>query len=101
MRYLIRTIGMAAMLAIAPTLAVAQAEPAGDDFTLTTCGELAGLTEEDRAFALIFYYGYLAGHSGAKVIDNGRVPEHLVRVRDYCTASPDSPIVDAFVAALK
>lgn len=101
MRYLIQTIGMAAMLVLAPIHTVAQAEPADANFTLTTCGELAGLTEEDRAFALIFYYGYLAGHSGATAIDNGRVPEHLLRVRDYCTAHPDSPVVDAFVAALK
>ena len=101
MRYLIQTIGMAAMLVVAPIHTAAQAEPAGADFTLTTCGELAGLTEEDRAFALIFYYGYLAGRSGATVLDNSVVSEHLLRVRDYCTANADSPVVDAFVAVLK
>jgi hypothetical protein len=33
--------------------------------------------------------------------ENSVVSEHLLRVRDYCAANPDSPVVDAFVAALK
>lgn len=101
MRYLMQRLVTTAILVAAPIQAAAEVEPAGSDVTATTCNNIAELTEEDRAFALIFYYGYLAGRSGATVIDNNLVAEHLLRVRDYCTANPDSPVVDAFVAALK
>jgi hypothetical protein len=71
------------------------------DFTQTTCAELAAVSEADRAFSLIFYYGFMAGRSGATTIDNGAVSGHLDAVREYCTANPDSLVVDAFIAALK
>lgn len=54
MRYWMRTLGAAVTLAAARIQAAAQAEPAGTDFTLTTCGGFAELAEEDRAFAPIF-----------------------------------------------
>ena len=71
------------------------------DFTQTTCAQLAAESEEDRAFSLIFYYGYMAGRSDATTIDSNAVNGHLNAVREYCIANPDSLVVDAFVAALK
>ena len=70
------------------------------DVTAATCGELAEATEMDRAFSLMFYYGYLAGREGIAEIDGAAVPGHLERVRDYCNANADATVIGAFVAAL-
>jgi hypothetical protein len=75
--------------------------PVAGDITGTTCAELAMGTELDRAFALIFYYGFLAGREGVTVIDASAVSGHLEAVRDYCNTSPESTVISAFVAALK
>lgn len=76
-------------------------EPIGAEITQTTCAELAEESELDRAFSLIFYYGYLAGKAGAETIDAGAVTGHLEAVRDFCNAHPDSTVIAAFVSALK
>lgn len=70
------------------------------DVTQTRCSELAAGSELDRAFSLMFYYGYLAGREGATTIDGNAVSRHLEAVRDHCNANPDSTVVNAFVAAL-
>lgn len=93
-------------LAAAALLSAAAATPAAEpaavtDVTRTTCAELAGDTQENRAFALMFYYGYMAGSSGAKTIEDAKVPGHLAAVRDYCNANPKSTVVAAFAAALR
>ena len=87
----------------AATFGAAAQESADEvaDFTQTTCAQLAAVSDEDRAFSLIFYYGYMAGRSDATTIDSSAVSGHLDAVRDYCNANPDSLVVDAFVAALK
>jgi len=74
--------------------------PGVTDVTQTLCSELAAGSEQDRAFSLMFYYGYFAGREGATTIDGSAVSGHLTAVRDHCNANPDSTVVDAFVAAL-
>ena len=76
-------------------------EPIAADITQTTCAELAEESEMDRAFSLIFFYGYLAGRSGVETIDAGAVTGHLEAVRDFCNANPDSTVIEAFVSALQ
>ena len=94
--------GLAASLALVAALPAHAAEPpAKTDVTRTTCADLGADTVENRAFALMFYYGFVAGRSGATQIEDAKVPGHLTAVRDYCNANPKSTIVDAFVAALK
>lgn len=77
------------------------AEPAVTDFTKTTCAELAGDTEENRAYALMFDYGYMAGRSNEATLQDAKVPGHLAAVRDYCNANRTSTVVQAFVNALR
>lgn len=101
MRLAILTLFAASILAGAPVLAASQPAAEPTDFTVTTCSQLAEESEENRAFALIFYYGYLAGRSNATTIDNSQVAAHLLKVRDHCAANPESTVIDAFVAALK
>jgi hypothetical protein len=101
MRHQILAYLAASTLLAASAQAAEGTAPNGTDFTQTTCDQLAQETEENRAFALIFYYGYLAGRSNASTIDNAQVEDQLLKVRDYCTANPQSTVIDAFVAALK
>ncbi|MEE4384690.1 MAG: HdeA/HdeB family chaperone [Pseudomonadales bacterium] len=96
-----RIAGIAAALMFLCTTAAATEAPERADVTATTCAELAEGTELDRAFSLLFYYGYLAGREGITVIDPDAVPGHLEAVRDFCNANPDSSVIDAFVSALQ
>lgn len=93
--------GLTASLAISTLVPALAGEPVRTDVTRTTCADLGADTVENRAFALMFYYGYVAGRSGATEIEDAKVPGHLNAVRDYCNANPQSTIVQAFVAALK
>jgi hypothetical protein len=93
-----RLAAIAATMLLLAAPATHAAEPS--DFTATTCSELAADTEESRAFALIFYYGYMAGMSGKTTVEDDKVAGHLVKVRDYCNANPTSTVVNAFKAAL-
>jgi hypothetical protein len=90
-----------AVLLSAPAALADEADSASSDVTKLTCSDLALASEEDRAFALMFYYGYLAGRSNVTVIDNSLVADHLLQVRDYCGSNPESTVVDAFAAALR
>jgi hypothetical protein len=75
--------------------------PVSTEFPHTSCSQLAALSEQERAFSLIFYYGYMAGRSAATTVEDAAVAGHLASVRDYCNAHPDARVVEAFVSALK
>jgi hypothetical protein len=99
---------LAAIAACALLAGAASAQESGDaveeaammDVTAATCGQMAEATEMDRAFSLMFYYGYLAGREGIAVIDGSAVSGHLEQVRDFCNANPEATVIEAFVEAL-
>jgi hypothetical protein len=101
MRNLIPVSILTSILLVGSTQAAEQTSGSEVDFTRTTCHDLARQSDEERAFALVFYYGYLAGRANATTIDDTRVSEQLQRVRDDCTANPQSTVIDAFAAALR
>ncbi|WP_170265678.1 HdeA/HdeB family chaperone [Thiohalocapsa marina] len=89
------------MLAFGTTQSAEQTSAKEADFTQTTCQDLTRQSDEERAFALIFYDGYLAGRANTTTIDDTGVSEQLQRVREACTANPQSRVIDAFTAALR
>jgi hypothetical protein len=91
----------ASVLAVPAAHAGGEPAEAKRDLTETTCDDLARETEMNRAFALMFYYGYLAGRSNVAVIDGSRVADQLMQVREYCTDQPEATVIEAFTAALK
>lgn len=101
MRNSMLSVAAVAVVLWAGAVAAQDSETAASDVTQVSCSDLALATEENRAFALMFYYGYLAGRSNVTVIDNSLVADHLLQVRDYCLSNPESTVVDAFVAALR
>jgi hypothetical protein len=100
------TVAIAALAVTGVTHAADEAESAdivttSQNITKTTCGDLAAQSQEERTVALIFYYGYLAGLSGAVTVDESKVEGQLVAVRDFCNSHEDATVIAAFVAALK
>ena len=52
------------------------------------CADLLGAADDDRAAAAMFYYGYLAGKAGIRIIDVGKIDENVGKVMKPCAATP-------------
>jgi hypothetical protein len=64
------------------------------------CSDLLGASDDDRASAAMFYYGYLAAKAGIRVIDVSQIDGNIRKVMDQCTASPNITVPQAFRQAL-
>jgi hypothetical protein len=64
------------------------------------CSDLLGAADDDRAAALIFYYGYLAAKAGIRVIDVTQIDGNVRKVMDQCAAAPKITVPQAFRQAL-
>ena len=88
--------------AAAPAPTVAEAPPpepgARWDVTRVTCGQILGASDDDRAAATMFYYGYLAASAGIRVIDVSRIEENVQRVMQQCERTPNMTVPHAFHA---
>jgi HdeA/HdeB family/Glycine-zipper domain len=65
------------------------------------CSDLLGASDEDRAAAAMFYYGYLAAKAGIHVIDVSQIDDNVGKVMSECAASPTLTMPQAFRQALK
>src|SRR5438552_2748806 len=59
-----------------------------------------GADDDDRAAAVMFYYGYLAAKAGIRVIDVNQIDGNVRKVMDRCAASPNITVPQAFRQAL-
>ena len=64
------------------------------------CSDLLGASDDDRAAAVMFYYGYLAARAGIRVIDVNRIDGNVHRVMEVCGGSPNLTVPQAFRRAL-
>jgi hypothetical protein len=64
------------------------------------CSDLLGASDDDRAAAVMFYYGYLAARVGIHIIDVNRIDANVHRVMEVCGASPYLTVPQAFRRAL-
>lgn len=64
------------------------------------CSDLLGASDDDRATAAMFYYGYLAAKAGIRVIDVSQIDGNIRKVMDRCAAAPNITVPDAFRQAL-
>ena len=78
----------------------AQVAPGRWDVERARCSDLLGASDEDRAAAAMFYYGYLAAKAGIHVIDVGRIDGNIKKVMDRCAAAPNETVPQAFRQAL-
>jgi hypothetical protein len=65
------------------------------------CSDLLEASDEDRASAAMFYYGYLAAKAGIHIIDVGRIDGNIAKVMRQCAATPDLTVPQAFREALR
>jgi len=78
----------------------AQVAPGKWDVTRVHCSDLLGASDDDRASAAMFYYGYLAASAHMRVIDVGKIADNIAKVMQQCSAKPDLTVPQAFHQAL-
>lgn len=60
------------------------------------CGQMLRLSADDRASAVMFYYGYLAASVGLTTLDVSKIEDNVRRVMDRCEKTPDITVADSF-----
>jgi len=70
------------------------------DVSKVRCSDLLAASDEDRASAAMFYYGYLAARAGIRVIDVTKISDNIHKVMVQCGATPNMTVPQAFQAAL-
>jgi HdeA/HdeB family len=83
-----------------PSPSEAQVAPGRWDVDRVRCADLLGAADDDRAAAVMFYYGYLAARAGIHIIDVSQVDGNVHKVMDQCAAAPNMTVPQAFRRAL-
>jgi hypothetical protein len=78
----------------------AQIAPGRWDVDRVRCSDLLGADDDDRAAAVMFYYGYLAAKAGIRVIDVSQIDSNIRKVMDRCAAAAKITVPQAFRQAL-
>jgi hypothetical protein len=78
----------------------AQIAPGRWDVRRVLCSDLLGASDDDRASAVMFYYGYLAAKADIRVIDVRQIDSNVKKVIDRCAAAPDMTVPEAFREAI-
>ncbi|HUC73042.1 MAG TPA: HdeA/HdeB family chaperone [Stellaceae bacterium] len=87
--------------AAAPPPSNARIAPRQWDVDRVRCSDLLGASDDDRASAAMFYYGYLAAKAGIHVIDVSRISDNIAKVMQKCGAKPSLTVPQAFREALR
>jgi hypothetical protein len=80
--------------------AEAQIAPHRWDVDRVRCADLLRASDDDRASAAMFYYGYLAAKASIHIIDTSRIGGNIAKVMQLCEAKPDLTVPQAFRQAL-
>jgi len=64
------------------------------------CSDLLSATDDDRASAAMFYFGYLAAKTNIRVVDVNNLSDNIAKVMKQCSAKPNEPVPQAFREAL-
>jgi hypothetical protein len=78
----------------------AQIAPKRWEVERVRCSDLLGASDDDRAAAAMFYFGYLAAKAGIHVIDVSKIDGNVKRVMERCAATPNETVPQAFRQAL-
>ncbi len=84
----------------APSPSDAQIAPRKWDVDRVRCSDLLGASDDDRATAVMFYYGYLAAKANIQVIDVSKISDNIGKVMKQCSATPSMTVPRAFRQAL-
>ena len=78
----------------------AQIAPKRWEVERVRCSDLLGASDDDRAAAAMFYFGYLAAKAGIHVIDVSKIDVNIKKVMERCAATPNETVPQAFHQAL-
>jgi hypothetical protein len=84
-----------------PPPSAAQIAPGVWDVDHARCSDLLGASDDDRAAAAMFYYGYLAARTRIHVIDVSRIDANIEKVMNICAEAPSITVTSAFYRALR
>ena len=79
----------------------AQVSPGRWNVERVRCADLLGASDDDRAAAAMFYYGYLAAKAGIHIIDVSQIQGNIEKVMRQCEAAPRMTMPQAFRQALR
>lgn len=65
------------------------------------CSDLLAASDDDRASAAMFYFGYLAAKENIRVIDVSKIESNISKVMKQCSATPGETVPQAFLEALR
>jgi hypothetical protein len=78
----------------------AQVAPRKWEVARVRCSDLLNAADDDRASAMMFYYGYLAATAGIRVINVDKISENIEKVMKQCEAQSSLTVPEAFRKAL-
>jgi hypothetical protein len=78
----------------------AKVAPGKWDVERVLCSDLLGATDDDRASAAMFYFGYLAAKTNIRVVDVNNLSDNIAKVMKQCSAKPRESVPQAFKEAL-
>jgi hypothetical protein len=94
------TIAVAAYAQEASTPSDAKIAPGKWEIERVLCSDLLGATDDDRASAAMFYFGYLAAKTNIRVVDVNNLSDNIAKAMKHCSANPSQPVPQAFSEAL-
>jgi hypothetical protein len=74
----------------------AQVAPGKWDVMRVRCSDILNADDDDRATAVMFYYGFVAARHGIKVIDVTKISDNIRKVMKHCEAKPTMTVPEAF-----
>ena len=74
----------------------AQVAPGKWDVMRVRCSDILNADDDDRATAVMFYYGFVAARHGIKVIDVTTISHNIRKVMKQCEAKPTMTVPEAF-----
>jgi HdeA/HdeB family len=92
-----------APMAVAPPPVASDARVASHRWNVerVRCSDLLGASDEDRAAAAMFYFGYLAAKAGIHIVDVSRIDDNIAKVMRQCAAAPNLTVPQAFLEAVR
>jgi len=79
----------------------AKVAPTKWDVERVRCSDLLAASDDDRASAAMFYFGYLAAKDNIHIIDVSKIEDNISKVMKQCSATPSVTVPQAFRQALR
>ena len=84
-----------------PARSDAQVAPHKWNVERVRCSDLLAAADDDRASAVMFYYGYLAAKANIHIIDVSKIADNVGKVMKQCSSTPATTVPQAFREALR